>query len=55
MKDLAKENFRLSIENRQLKKKLAKLEQEYLELARFCQEREVVRDGTSRRNAGTNQ
>jgi regulator of replication initiation timing len=44
MKDLAKENFRLSIENRQLKKKLAKLEREYLELARFAQEREAVRD-----------
>ena len=47
MKDLAKENFRLSIENRQLKKKIAKLEREYLELARFCQEREAVRDGTT--------
>lgn len=47
MKDLAKENFRLSIENRQLKKKIAKLEREYLELARFAQEREAVRDGTT--------
>jgi regulator of replication initiation timing len=44
MKDLAKENLRLSIENRQLKKKIAKLEREYLELARFAQEREAVRD-----------
>jgi len=44
MKDLAKENFRLSIENRQLKKKIAKLEREYLELARFAQEREAVRE-----------
>lgn len=51
MKDLAKENLRLSIENRQLnrqlKKKIAKLEREYLELARFAQEREAVRDGTT--------
>ena len=47
MKDLAKENFRLSIENRQLKKKLAKLEREYLELARFAQEREAMRSGTA--------
>ena len=47
MKDLAKENFRLSIENRQLKKKLAKLEREYLELARFAQEREAVSNGTT--------
>jgi len=44
MKDLAKENLRLSIENRQLKKKIAKLEREYLELARFAQEREAVRE-----------
>ena len=43
MKDLAKENFRLSIENRQLKKKIAKLEREYLELARFAQEREALK------------
>lgn len=43
MKDLAKENLRLSIENRQLKKKLAKLEREYLELAR----REAVRGGAT--------
>lgn len=52
MKDLAKENFRLSIENRQLKKKLAKLEREYLELARFAQEREAVRDGTAQKKDG---
>ena len=39
MKDLAKENLRLSIVNRQLKKKYSKLEREYLELARFAQER----------------
>ncbi|HHW90961.1 MAG TPA: hypothetical protein GX745_08685 [Clostridiales bacterium] len=45
MKDLAKENFRLSIENRQLKKKLERVFREYQELARFCQEREVVSDG----------
>ena len=45
MKDLAKENFRLSIENRQLKKRIKKLEMEYLELARFAQQREAVRDG----------
>ncbi len=45
MKDLAKENFRLSIENRQLKKKLERVIMEYQELARFCQEREVVSDG----------
>ena len=52
MKDLAKENFRLSIENRQLKKKLAKLEREYLELARFAQEREAVRDGAAQKKDG---
>ena len=45
MKDLAKENFRLSIENRQLKKKLELVIREYQELARVCQEREVVSDG----------
>lgn len=44
MKDLAKENYRLLIENRHLKKKIAKLEREYLELARFAQGREAARD-----------
>ena len=52
MKDLAKENLRLSIENRQLKKKLLKLEREYLELARFAQEREVMRSGTVQKKDG---
>ena len=39
MKDLIKENYRLSIENRLLKKKYLRLVREYLELARFAQER----------------
>ena len=43
MKDLAKENFRLSIENQQLKKRLAQAIREYQELARFCQEREALK------------
>jgi len=43
MKDLEKENFRLSYENRLLKKKIKKLEIEYYELARFAQKREVAR------------
>lgn len=37
--NLNKENLRLTLENQQLKKKIAKMEREYLELARFCQER----------------
>ena len=53
--NLNKENLRLTLENQQLKKKLAQAIREYQELARFCQEREAVSDGTSRRNAGTNQ
>ena len=40
MKDLIKENYRLSAENRQLKKKYSKLVKEYLDLARFAQERD---------------
>ena len=42
--NLNKENLRLTLENQQLKKKLAQAIREYQELARFCQEREAVSD-----------
>ena len=48
MKDLAKENLRLSYENRLLKNKLARIQREYLELAGFAQEREAVGSGETR-------
>ena len=38
MKDLGKKCLRLTYENYQLKKRLAKQEEEYLELAQFIQE-----------------
>ena len=48
MKDLAKENLRLSYENRLLKNKLARIQREYLELAGFAQEREAVNSDKTR-------